>query len=71
MRRSKLTTIHGYDAPCSEMPALEIDNGMARLVWIEAHLKSTHRNGHWNIASCEKIAAKMGIVEGLKIKHHG
>ena len=66
---SKITTILGYDAPRSEMPALEADDGTARLAWIEAHMKSTHRCGHWNMASCERIAQKMGIVDGLVITH--
>jgi hypothetical protein len=67
--RIKITTIIGYDAPRSEMPALELNEGMDRAVWIENHMKSTHRSGHWNMVSAEKIAAKMGIVDGLKIKH--
>lgn len=67
---SKMTTIMGYDRPRSEMPALEVNEGMDRYMWIQEHLKSNYRSGHWNIASCEKIAAKMGIVDGLKIKHH-
>lgn len=67
--RSKITTIIGYDAPVSEAPDLEIDNGMARYVWIETHMKSTHRTGHWNMVSAQKIADKLGIVDGLEIKH--
>lgn len=67
---SKITTIIGYDAPKSEMPALEVNHGIDRVCWIETHLKSTHRSGHWNAASCEAIAAKMGIIDDLKIKHH-
>jgi len=66
---SKITSIIGYDVPRSEMPAREINGGMDRMAWIEKHMKSTHRIGHWNIASAEKIAAQMGIVDGLKIKH--
>ena len=67
---TKLTTILGYDAPKSEIPSLEINGGNDRMAWIEKHLKSTHRRGHWNTASCEAIAAKMGIISDLQIKHH-
>ena len=67
---SKSTTIIGYIAPVSEMPAIDVDNGNARYDWIRSNMKSTQRRGHWNIASCEAIAAKMGIVDGLGIKHH-
>lgn len=64
--RNKITTIIGYDIPKSEMPG----DADAKMVWMDQHMKSTHRRGHWNIASCEAIAAKMGIVDGLAIKHH-
>jgi hypothetical protein len=67
---TKITTIIGYTAQRNEMPALEVNNGMDRAAWIDANMVSTHRSGHWNIASCETIAAKMGIVDGLSIKHH-
>lgn len=67
---TKITTIIGYIAPRSEMPALEVNEGMDRYMWIERNMVSTHRRGHWNMASCEAIATKMGIVDGLAIKHH-
>jgi hypothetical protein len=67
---SKITTIIGFTAPRSEMPALEINGGNDRAAWIDRNMVSTYRRGHWNNASCEQIAAKMGIVDGLKIKFH-
>lgn len=67
---AKITTIIGFNAPRREMPAIELNDGMDRVCWIESHMKATHRRGHWNTASCESIAHKMGIVDGLTIKHH-
>jgi len=67
---SKITTIIGYTASRSEMPSLDVNNGMDRVFWIEANMVSTHRSGHWNAASCQAIAARMGIVDGLSIKFH-
>ena len=64
--RNKMTTITGFTANPENAPT---DLG-ARMVWIDAHIKSTYRAGHWNDASCKKIADKMGIVHKLEIKHH-
>lgn len=66
---SKITTIIGYIAPRSEMPALDANEGMDRYHWIQRNMVSTYRRGHWNMASCEAIAAKMGIIDSLSIKH--
>ena len=64
--RNKMTTITGFTANPENAPT-DLD---ARMVWIDAHLKSTYRAGHWNGASCKKIADKMGIAHNLEIKHH-
>lgn len=65
MARSNITSIIGYVEPLASAPT-DLDE---RMVWIEKNIRSTYRTGKWNVASCEAIAAKMGIVDGLKIKH--
>ena len=65
-RQIKTTTITGYKMDRTSAPA----DADERMVWAQENMVSTYRAGHWNIASCEVIAAKMGIVDGLQIKHH-
>ncbi len=64
--RNKITTIVGYTANIDDAPH-EPD---ARMAWIDAHIKSTYRVGHWNEDACKKIADKMGIVSKLSISYH-
>lgn len=71
IRTNRLTTITGFKRPLSEAPDREANGGMDHYVWVDKHLVSTHRYGHWKPASCERIARQLGIVDGLSIKRHG
>lgn len=66
-RTTKATVITGFDAPFSEMPAADANEGMDRYNWIQAHMKSVIDIGHLSDESCKAIAEKLEIVDGLKV----